>query len=204
MIQAKETDEGPLQMPILTGRLVIRPPQADESQALFDAIQESQDHIAPWLAWSRFHKELADTQKYTMQAMEKWMERSELPMRVFDRADGGFIGGCGFVATDWNVRAFEIGYWVRSTRHGEGLVSESVNAVTRWAFDTLGAVRVCIRADSTNDRSRAVAERLGFELEGVLRRDSHSPAGELRDTAIYSRLGKDGLPELDVTWGAKS
>lgn len=203
MTQQKEqqTEQPELLMPILTPRLVIRAPQKGESQAMFDAIQESIDHIGPWLAWAKFHNTLADTEKYTLTSMEKWMERKELPMRIFDRDDGSFVGGCGFVAADWQVRAFEIGYWVRSSRHGQGLVSEAANAVTRWAFDTLDANRVCIRADATNARSRAVPERLGFELEGILRRDSRSTKGELRDTAMYSRIAKDGLPELDVVWG---
>lgn len=193
-----------LPMPIKTPRLIIRPPQKDESQALFDAIQESLPQLSPWLVWSRYHQSLVDTQQYTAQAMEKWMDRAELPMRVFDREDGSFIGGSGFVSADWQVGAFEIGYWVRASRHGEGLISEAVTAVTRWAFDALEANRVCIRADVDNTRSRAIPERLGFALEGIMRNDALSPAGDLRDTALYARITADGLPALDVTWGGEA
>jgi RimJ/RimL family protein N-acetyltransferase len=56
------------------------------------------------------------------------------------------------------------------------------------AFETLQARRVEIRMDDGNLRSRAVAERCGFEFEGVLRRDSLNPAGEPRDTRVYSRM----------------
>jgi ribosomal-protein-serine acetyltransferase len=45
-----------------------------------------------------------------------------------------------------------------------------------------------IRMDAGNERSWRVAERAGFRLEGVLRGDSLTPAGELRDTRVYARV----------------
>ncbi|HEU6455225.1 MAG TPA: GNAT family protein, partial [Roseateles sp.] len=59
--------------------------------------------------------------------------------------------------------------------------------LTALAFDTLRAQRVEIRCDVRNTRSRAVAERCGFELDGILRRDALAVDGSVRDTAVYSR-----------------
>ena len=63
---------------------------------------------------------------------------------------------------------------------------EAVTAITRFAFETLQAARVEIRTDVANSRSFKIAERLGFTLEGILRRDSRTPRGELRDTRLYA------------------
>ena len=87
---------------------------------------------------------------------------------------------------DWTVPRFEIGYWCRTSRVGHGYVSEAVAAITRFAFETLHAARVEIRTDVANSRSFRIAERLGFTLEGILRRDSRTPDGELRDTRVYA------------------
>jgi RimJ/RimL family protein N-acetyltransferase len=63
-----------------------------------------------------------------------------------------------------------------------------VQALTRIAFDDLGAQRVEVRMDAHNTASRRVAERNGYSFEGVLRSDSQTPQGTPRDTRIYSRV----------------
>ena len=89
---------------------------------------------------------------------------------------------------DWSVPRFEIGYWIRPEAAGQGHVSEAVGLLAALAFDRLAARRVEIRCDSRNLKSRAVAERCGFVLEGVLRCDSLGVDDSVRDTAVYSRI----------------
>jgi RimJ/RimL family protein N-acetyltransferase len=93
---------------------------------------------------------------------------------------------------DWAVPKFEIGYWVRTPLAGQGYVSEMVHALRAMAFETLNAERVEIRCDNANERSWRVAERCGFTLEGVLRRDSRAPDGSVRDTRVYARVRAAG------------
>ncbi|HET9206978.1 MAG TPA: GNAT family N-acetyltransferase, partial [Burkholderiaceae bacterium] len=96
---------------------------------------------------------------------------------------------------DWSVPRFEIGYWVRRSEQGRGLITEAVQTLVRFAFDGLRARRVEVRMSSMNHRSRAVAERCGFTLEGVLRQDSLGVDGQPRDTAVYARVR--GVEEPD-------
>ena len=74
-------------------------------------------------------------------------------------------------------------------------MTETVRALARTAFDRLGARRVEIRTDAANERSWRVAERAGFTLEGVLRKDSVTPQGEPRDTRVYARVCGDEEPD---------
>ncbi|WP_207911223.1 GNAT family N-acetyltransferase [Roseateles saccharophilus] len=60
--------------------------------------------------------------------------------------------------------------------------------LTDLAFGGLAARRVEIRCDSRNAKSRAVAKRCGFELEGVLRNDYLGVDGHPRDSCVYSRI----------------
>jgi ribosomal-protein-serine acetyltransferase len=80
-----------------------------------------------------------------------------------------------------------IGYWVAGENEGRGLVTKASRALTDIAFRDLGMHRVWLSADERNTRSRAVAERLGFHLEGVHRGDSRR-GDRFRDTVIYAIL----------------
>jgi ribosomal-protein-alanine N-acetyltransferase len=85
---------------------------------------------------------------------------------------------------------------------GKGFITEAVNAVTRYAFQVLGARRVEIRCDSENTKSANVPHRLGYELEGKFRNDNlkcHNKG--TRDTLVFSRVDLNELPPLDVEWG---
>ena len=76
---------------------------------------------------------------------------------------------------------------------GRGYVSEATQALAKLAFDELGAARVELRMDDDNERSWRVAERLGFELEGVLRAESRDNGGNLRDTRVYAMVNSARL-----------
>jgi RimJ/RimL family protein N-acetyltransferase len=72
-------------------------------------------------------------------------------------------------------------------------VSEAVVALARMAFGPLRARRLEIRTDSRNTASRAVAERCGFSLEGLLRDDALNVSGQLSDTCIYGMISVNEL-----------
>ena len=101
---------------------------------------------------------------------------------------GRIVGSSGLHRIDWSVPSFEIGYWVRTPDSGQGYATEAVEAIGSFAFEKLGARRIEIRADTRNTRSRAIPEKLGYQLEGVLRHDCLHVDGRLRDTAVYARI----------------
>jgi ribosomal-protein-serine acetyltransferase len=105
------------------------------------------------------------------------------------KENGMMIGGSGLHRIDWSIPKFEIGYWARTSHAGQGYITEAVNGITRFAFETLGAQRVEIRCDVKNERSAAVARRAGFALEGTLRQDARDHiSGGLRDTHIFAQV----------------
>ncbi len=71
--------------------------------------------------------------------------------------------------------------------------------LTRTAFEQLGANRVEIRCDVRNVRSRRVAERCGYVLEGTMRRDALATDGRLRDTLVFS-LVREEYEALAPAW----
>ena len=173
-----------------TERLLLAAPRPGIGPAMAAAIAESLGSLSPWMPWAQQAPSFEDSEAVARRLCADFIARRDLTYQIYDRAAEGrrLLGGCGLHRLDWEVRRFEIGYWIRSSAQGHGFVSEAVMALTKMAFEQLQARRVEIRMDDVNLRSRAVAERCGFELEGILRRDSLTPAGEVRNTCVYARL----------------
>jgi RimJ/RimL family protein N-acetyltransferase len=186
----------PLLEPVLdcltTSRLILRSPRAADAAAVNAAVIESIEALRPYMPWAQTVPSLAQSEGECRRMQARFLLREDLPMFIFERnaegAEAGFVGGTGLHRIDWAVRRFEIGYWCRSSRVGRGFIGEAVEAITRCAFEQLRACRVEIRMDGDNERSRRVAERAGFTLEGVLRGQALTPTGEPRDTRVYARL----------------
>lgn len=171
-----------------TPRLLLRVPRPVDAQPLNTAIVESFPELTRWMPWAAEPQTLDETSAFCTDARTNWEADVRCGLIMSKRDDGVIVGGTGFPSIDWQVPKFEIGYWCRTTHVGHGFVSEATQALTLLAFDALDAVRVELRMDDHNERSWRVAERMGFELEGVLRADARNSDGDLRNTRVYAMV----------------
>jgi RimJ/RimL family protein N-acetyltransferase len=167
-------------------RVSVRPYRSEDAPAVWEAIEESRAHLAPWMPWVHDHRSVDDVRAFIARARARWLLREDLTVGIFERVGGRYLGGSGLHRMDWSLRTFEIGYWIRHTAEGQGFIREAVQLLTRLAFDTLDANRVEIRMDPRNLRSRGVAEGLGYVLEGTLRRCAADVAGRPADRHVFA------------------
>ena len=186
---------------ITTTRLLLRPPMPGDGVVINEAIIESFDDIKEWLPWATHIPTVEETEETTRIRHIKWLNREDLGLLIFDRQTGQYLGGVGFPRMDWYVPKFEVGYWLRSSQVGKGIVSEAVNACVRFAFLELKAKKIELKCDSKNEKSIKVAKSLGFNLEAHLKLDSMTPdKKEIRDLLIFTRYNLENLPSLEVNW----
>ena len=169
-------------------RLLIRSPMPGDGPALNEAVVESLDSLRPWMPWAQTAPTVEASEENVRKGRVRFLERSDLWLLLFLKGTNTMVGGSGLHRMDWDVPKFEIGYWCRSRFEGQGYITEAVRGITAFAFSTLGAQRVMIRMDKRNVRSRAVAERVGYVLEGELRHDARAVDGTLRNTLVFSML----------------
>jgi ribosomal-protein-serine acetyltransferase len=192
-------------LPILTSRLCLRSPQVGDEVALNTAIVESYETLRMFMAWAKVCPSLEDSAEQVRLSVENWVYKKEqepwLPLYIFDRHSDEFIGATGFHHQNWEIPSVEVGYWIRDSKSGAGLMTEAVNALTRYAFEVLGVKRIAITCDADNLRSKAIPERLGYQLEGRLKFHRRKPiTNELSDTLVYARYELKELPSLIVNW----
>jgi RimJ/RimL family protein N-acetyltransferase len=173
-------------------RTVLMAPRAGLGAEMAVVVTQSLSHLRPWMPWAQDAPSAESAELVVRRMQADFIARNDLSWQIYARrADGSpgrLLGGTGLHRIDWTVRKFEIGYWIRPDAAGQGHVSEAVRLLTVLAFGPLDARRVEIRCDARNLKSRAVAERCGFELDGILRHDALGVDGAPRDTCVYSRL----------------
>jgi N-acetyltransferase len=108
------------------------------------------------------------------------------PFTVLDAA-GRVVGMTTYMHTDAVNRRVEIGStWYRASAQRTPLNTQCKRLLLGHAFETLGCIAVEFRTHRLNTQSRRAIERLGAQLDGILRSHSRAADGSLRDTAVYS------------------
>lgn len=169
-------------------RLLIRAPLWGDGAAINEAVRESFEELRPWMPWAQRIPTLEEAEAEIRRARLQFMERKDLRLLLVNKETGQFVGSSGLSRIDWQIRKFEIGYWVRTSLAKQGYVTEAVKAIANFAIQELQANRIEIRCDSRNIRSAKVAERAGFTLEGILRNDMCDVDGSLRNTMIFAKV----------------
>jgi len=172
-------------------RVLLRPLTLRDAPAVWEAVRESRERLAVWLSWVSTLRSLDDVRAAIVKMRACWMRREDLTVGIFDRATGRYLGGGGLHRIHWDLRIFEIGYFVRTSAEGQGYIAEMVQVLTRFAFNRLQANRVEIYVDPRNVRSARVPERLGFMLEGTLRRFRADVNGRPADRKVFALIRQD-------------
>jgi ribosomal-protein-serine acetyltransferase len=167
-------------------RLTLCCPHPDFATEMNAAVAGSIDALRPTMEWAQRVPTVEECREHQQSARDAFLAGEDFQLILF-RGDR-IVGSTGLHRVDWSVPKFEIGYWVRTSDERKGYVTEAVATLTDLVFETLGGRRLEIRASALNLRSRAVPERLGFALEGILRNDALDPDGAVRDTAVYAKV----------------
>lgn len=129
----------------------------------------------------------AELAAYVDAALDEQRRGLSLPFAIV--AGGSAVGSTRFGNVDGHNRRVEIGWtWVGRPWQRTAVNSEAKLLLLRHAFESLGCVRVELKTDALNERSRAAIRRLGAVEEGSFRRHLLTESGRWRDTVYYSIL----------------
>jgi len=129
---------------------------------------------------------------YTEADALEFLEGEILPdqLKLAMQLDGRVVGGIGMTVNSHDYRG-TIGYWVARDARGQGICTRAVRLLARHALEDLELQRVDLVTDPDNAASQRVAEKVGFQREGVLRAHLRHPDGRIRDSVMFSLLPGD-------------
>jgi ribosomal-protein-serine acetyltransferase len=171
----------------LPGRYALRAFAESDRDELHGLVERNRESLARWLSWAQ-QPDLDSTREHIARALSAEREGCRVERAIV--LDGALVGDVGLYV-DRNNAGGGIGYWLDLQHRGRGVMTAAVRALVRHGFDELHLHRLEIRTDVLNRSSRGVAERLGFQLEGVLRGSYRISEECYSDDAVYSMLASD-------------
>ncbi len=133
-----------------------------------------------------------DMFRYIETALGESARKSSLPFVTIEKASGKIIGSTRFGNINIENRRAEIGWtWINPKWQRTAINTEAKLLMLTHAFETWNCVRVELKTDVLNEKSRNAILRLGAKEEGIFRRHQITDAGRFRDTVYFSIIDSE-------------
>ena len=170
--------------------LRLRPWQTQDASDLFDTVRSSVVSVGRWLPWCHADYSLDDANAWIRHCQDGWSQGEHFAFSIVDRMTGELLGGAGLNQRNRLHCSANLGYWVRQSRHGEGIAARAAALVARFGFEQLGLIRIEIIVLPDNHPSRRVAEKTGAQFEAIARQRLWAN-GRANDAAVYGLILTD-------------
>lgn len=170
-----------------TERLLLRRLREGEGEAMFDFVDTQRQRLQ--LGFPLMVREVTDARTgelFTRRKLTEWYLEKSYSFGIWKGV--ALIGYLSIKSIDWSVPKADMGYCLRGEAEGQGLMREAVQAAREFAHTQLGLGRLFLRIHPDNLASCRVAERCGFQFEGVLRNDFKASDGQWQDMRYYSSI----------------
>jgi ribosomal-protein-serine acetyltransferase len=158
---------------------------AEEELALW---RENHEEYLWWFPGDYESKTLEKTREWIRSNLERFSNNRGFAVGIWHRGD--LAGMIDLQEIDWVNMKSGLAYWLGAAFQGKGLMTMACRALVDHAFGDMKLNRIEIRCAPENTKSCAVAQRLGFKREGVLRQ-SELLRGRYLDHVVYAVLRED-------------
>jgi ribosomal-protein-serine acetyltransferase len=159
-----------------------------DAPAFFKATDTNRAYLRPWISWVDRMNNEADALDLIEQGRAKLDRQEALILAIFKEEE--LIGGIGMQAWNQDLKKAEIGYWLCEKETGKGIMTLAARVFLAYLFRSLQLNKVELYHLPANLRSAAVASRLGFRTEGLLR-ESFLLHGRLHDIVVQGLLSRE-------------
>jgi RimJ/RimL family protein N-acetyltransferase len=186
----------------LTGTNVrLEPLQPEHATLLWEV---AKDHLQDLFQWIPYRMEtIEDFHAFNRTVRDEQQRGLTVPFATVDRSTDQVVGTTRFMNMDLANRKVEIGStWVAPPWQRTAINTEAKYLMLRHAFEAWNCLRVELKTDSMNQRSRRAILRLGAKEEGTLRKHMLTWNGRQRDSVYFSILDTE-WPEVKSRLEAK-
>jgi RimJ/RimL family protein N-acetyltransferase len=165
----------------------LEPVRRDHAELFWQAAKDTLDDIFRWIPYRM--KTLEDFERLMEKSLAEQERGESMVFATVERASGRVIGSTRFMNIDRVNRRVEIGStWIAAAWHRTAVNTEAKYLMLRHAFEVWQCMRVELKTDALNQRSRNAIMRIGAKEEGTSRKHLITSTGRVRDTVYFSIL----------------
>jgi len=181
-----------IEIPITLEGSVVRlePVRSQHADLFWDVAKDNLEQIFRWIPYPMQTRD--DFQRLIDKAFAEQDRGESIVFATVERVSGRTIGSTRFMNIDRANRRVEIGStWIAPAWQRSAVNTEAKYLMLRHAFETWKCIRVELKTDALNQKSRKAILRLGAKEEGMLRRHLITWTGRVRDTVYFSILDSE-------------
>lgn len=169
----------------INDKLSFKLPTIADATDLLALIDADRGPLGKWLPWAKDSFSINDEIDFIQNGRQE-MAADSFWFAII-QVDGQAAGMVDLHNISQEHHRCEIGYWLANQFQGQGIMTAAIRELEAIAFNELHMNRLEIFADAENEKSRAIATRRGFKLEGILNQYVNY-SDQFRDMALYAKL----------------
>ena len=167
----------------------IRPLEISDLNQYYKLIERNRKRLEDFFTGTVSKtKDLDSTKNFLVEIDQKRKNKEYFPYLVVDDLTNEFVAFIDLKNLDWSIPKTELGCYTDKSFAGKGLTTKAIKLFVDYCFKNFGFKKIYLRTHHSNKAAQIVAEKCGFELEGTIRMDYITTAGEIVDLMYYGRL----------------
>lgn len=172
---------------LMTRRLILRPARMSDAEDMYEYSRDPL--VARHVLWDA-HTSIHQTRGYLRFLIRQYRTGAPSTFVIVLKETGKVIGTIGFMWIQQENRSAEVGYSLSRAYWNRGIMTEALQAVLKFGFDSLSLNRIEAQHESDNPASGRVMEKAGMRHEGRLRQRVYNK-GRYADVELYAILRDD-------------
>lgn len=173
------------QFKIAQHNIILAFPDTTHADDLFKAVDNDRAILSRWMSWTNTTRSIDDEKQFINYVRVEIAKHHLLLLTII--VDNQAVGMVDLHQIDQQNRTAELGYWLSSEFQGKGIITTAVNQLVSHAFNHMLLNKIVLQADSENNKSIAVAHRLGFVLEATLKQQVRYQ-DTFKDMCIFAKF----------------
>ena len=169
----------------------IKPLKNIDLVKFFDLVEGNRERLEDFFTGTVSKTKTFEETKIFVEDMVQRAERKlYFAYIIVDNTNENIAGFLDLKNIDWSIPKSEVGFYIDKNYAGKGITTKALSLLCDFYFSEYKFRKLFLRTHPNNISAKAVAEKCGFELEGIIRKDYETTSGEIVDLLYYGRLNE--------------